>query len=327
MSTLLRILCCSRDDRSPRSNASSPSTTSPSSVRKKLKHNTPELSVLLLFQNIAYTGSKNYQKWFYNNFQRRDGEYGRRDRSYSLDSEVDFDECITSRGFSRTSSSSTSLDTIYESTTDDYISTYYTPLPSQLLDDFDTYAQYFQPTIRSMTFSFCGTAKLKYFITDEQLFLSLMLPRDCGLSSETTSVNGFTFSRTLFRFWEALERTPTAMDLINAIPLYRAVNIVSHYRNTYFTDFLVYKLASQDRVVDIRYLSLLPGKLHDDAFYMFLDRAVEVTVFSDRSVPVRDSRVINVCNDACCIGRLNYRRNLKRYSKQILSDLAVTTYV
>lgn len=292
---------------------------------RKREH-APELSVLLLFQNIAYTSSKNYQKWFYNNFQKLDSDrdFSRRDRSYSLDSEIDFDECATARNVSRT----TSLETIYESATDDYISDYYSPLPSDLVTYFVSFVGYFQPTIRSIPVKIDGgIAKLKYFITDEQLFISVMLPRTCEISSDKTSICSFSFSRTLAEFWTALETNPHSYDIIMTIPLYEKVNVVAHYRNTYFADFLVYKLATQFRTTNIRYLSLLPDMFHDDCLYMRLDTMADVTVFSEYSVDIKKHLKVNTCYDSCCMSRANYRRNLKRHSKKMLEDIAVHLYV
>lgn len=311
-----RLLCC--DTRSDSSDTSPEVTPSVNNYTLS-----PEFTVLILFQNIAYTSSKNYQKWFYNNFHKHDGDFTLRERSYSLDSEIDFDECVTARNVSRT----TSLETIYESATDDYISDYYSPLPNDLLIYFNNYINFFQPLIRSITFQFSGTAKLKCFINDNQLFLSVMLPRSCDIADETHSIGTFAFSKTLTDFWNTLETNSQIFDLITTVPLYDKVNIVAHYRNTYFADFLVYKLVTKYRIANIRYLSLLPDRFHDDWLYANLDSAVDMLIFSEYSVNVKNYRKVNTCYDSCCMSRANYRRNLKQHSKKILEDIAARLYV
>lgn len=323
------ITCCNGDDRHHGScSQSSSSSTTPSSTSSRTgrkRDYAHELSVLILFQNIAYTSSKNYQKWFYNNFQKRDGthEFSRRERSYSLDSEIDFDECFTYRNTTR----SLLLETIYESTTDDYISNYYTPLTSELVPYFESFAQFFRPTISSITIQFNGCLKLKYFVCDDQIFLTLMLPRSHVISSETTKVGEFRFPTTLVDFWTALENNPTSYDLIDKLPHYGKVNIVSHYKNTFFTDFFVYKLVSQHRVSDIRYLSLLPDTLHEQKLYKHLDWHVDFTLFSELSVPIRGYNRVDACYETCCTNRANYRRNLKRHSKRMLDVMAPVLYL
>ena len=283
----------------------------------------PELSVLLLFQNIAYTSSKNYQKWFYNRYQVRSGEITRRERSYSLDSEVDFDECFTYRNVARP----LMLETIYESATDDYISNYYTPLTSELVPYFESFAPFFQPIIHSLTIHFDGCLKLKYFVCDDQIFLTFMLPRSHSISSNNTKLESFSFSTTLIDFWNVLESNPDSHNLINTLPQYDKVNIVSHYKNTFFTDFFIYKLISQHRPSDVQYLSILPDKLHDPKLYKFLDRQIDFTLFSEKSVPVKGYHKMDTCYDTCCTNRYNYRRNLKRHSKKMLDEVAPVTYL
>ncbi len=322
------MLCCdgeSRRDDSGKSDLGQTRTPPSAAFAQARAHRgpSPELSVLLLFQNIAYTSSKNYQKWFYNRYQVRSGELTRRERSYSLDSEIDFDECFTYRPAARP----LMLETIYESATDDYISNYYTPLTSELLPYFESFAPFFQPSITSVTVQFSGYLKLKYFKCDDQIFLTIMLPRSHSISSESTTVGAFSFSNTLIEFWDALERNPTSRDLIDTLPHYGKVNIVSHYKNTFFTDFFVYKLVSQHRASDVRYLSLLPDKLHDDKFYKLLDRQVDLVLFSERSTPIRSHYRIETCYETCCTNRSNYRRNLKRHSKRILDTVAPVTYL
>ncbi len=284
----------------------------------------PELSVLLLFQNVAYTSSKNYQKWFYNRYQVRSGELARRERSYSLDSEIDFDECFTYRN---AVARPLMLETIYESATDDYISNYYTPLPSELVPYFESFAPFFQPVIHSVTVQFNGCLKLKYFTCDDQIFLTLMLPRSHSISSNITKLGEFSFSTTLVDFWNALETNPASYNLIDTLPQHGKVNIVSHYKNTFFTDFFAYKLVSAHRTCDVRYLSILPDKFHETKFYKLLDRRLDLTIFSERSVPVNGHHRVETCYETCCTNRCNYRRNLKRHSKRLLDEIAPVTYV
>ena len=322
------MLCCdgkSKRDDSERRDLNQTRTPPSAAFAQSMAHRgpAPELSVLLLFQNIAYTSSKNYQKWFYNRYQVRNGELTRRERSYSLDSEIDFDECVTSRNVTR----SLSLETIYESATDDYISNYYTPLTAELVPYFESFVPFFQPAIRSITIQFNGCLKLKYFTCDDQLFLTLMLPRSHDVSNSTTKVGTFSFPTTLVDFWNALENNPTSHDLIDTLPLYGKVNIVSHYKNTFFTDYFVYKLVSQHRVSDVRYLSLLPDRLHEPKFYKFLDRQIDFTLFGEQSVPIRGYRYVETCYETCCTNRSNYRRNLKRHSKRMLDTVAPVTYI
>ena len=321
------MLCCdgeSRRDDSEKSNLNQTRTPPSDFFAQSKTHegHSPELSVLLIFQNIAYTSSKNYQKWFYNRYQVRSGELTRRERSYSLDSEIDFDECFTYRNVAKPML----LETIYESATDDYINNYYTPLTSELVPYFESFAPFFQPTIRSITVQFDGCLKLKSFVCDDQIFLTLMLPRSHSISSITTKIGSFRFPTTLVDFWNALENNPDSHVLIDALPQYGKVNIVSHYKNTFFTDFFVYKLVSQYRPSDVRYLSILPDRFHEPKFYKFLDRQVDLTIFSERNVQVRGYHSVDTCYELCCTNRSNYRRNLKRHSKRILDVVAPVTY-
>ena len=322
------MLCCdgeSRRDDSEKRDLNQTRTPPSAAFAQSRAHRgpVPELSVLLLFQNIAYTSSKNYQKWFYNRYQVRNGELTRRERSYSLDSEIDFDECFTYRNTARP----LLLETIYESATDDYISNFYTPLTSDLVPYFSSFAPFFQPTIRSLTIQFNGCTKLKYFTCDDQIFLTLMLPRSHSITGHSTNIGTFTFPTTLVDFWNALEQNPASRELIDTLPDYGKVNIVSHYKNTFFTDFFVYKLVSQHRVSDVRYLSLLPDKLHEPKFYKFLDRQIDLTLFSERNVSIKDYHPMEICYETCCTNRSNYRRNLKRHSKKMLDEVAPVTYV
>ena len=273
-----------------------------------------ELEILLIFQNIAYTSSKNYQKWFYNKyFITKDKTY-KRERSYSLDSEIDFDECLTNRKIDKISS----LETIYESFIDDYIEDYYSPIPSEFICYFEKNLDFFPKKIESIPINFFGISKLKYFTYQNQIFISLMFPKNIVLSNEKIKIDKFYYSKTLIDFSKIFQENSNLQDFIINLNNYDEIYFVSHYKNTIFTDYIISKLTDG---LKITYLSISPEYFNDDKFYQKLDSKIKFYVFSNNYLNVKNFNKIENLLVFCCGERINYRKNLKNNTIQILKLL------
>lgn len=271
-----------------------------------------ELQVLILFQNIAYTSSKNYQKWFYNKYFIAENKVSKRERSYSLDSEIDFDECLTNRKINK----SCSLETIFESYLDDFIEEYYSSLPSELIPYFEENLEYFPKKIESLSFD---NSKIKYFIYQNQIFISFMFPKNISLSKNKIKIDKFLFSSTLIDIWENIKNNYSIFNFILNLISFDKIFIVSHYKNTIITDFIIYKLS---RNLDITYLSILPQYFNEINFYKELDYKINYYLFSNINQNTKKFIKMEDNCSFCCGERINYRKNLKRNSIEILKFLS-----
>ena len=118
--------------------------------------------IAILFQNIAYTSTSNYRKWFYNTYKMKSYETKKRDRRYSLHEDIDYDVCMTDRHINRKIQKNGSIDSLLEEMylCKEPLNIYYIPFTQQLLPIFDKHIEYFDNNIVSVKIPY---GKIKFF--------------------------------------------------------------------------------------------------------------------------------------------------------------------
>ena len=135
---------------------------------KKTKPTTlPEEGIIaIIFQNIAYTPTSNYRKWFFNTYKIKSTETIKRDRRYSLHEDIDYDTCLTDRKIQKNGS----IDSLFEEMylCKEPLDIYYIPFTQQLLPIFEKYIEYFDNNILSVkipTLLFTASATIRFSAT------------------------------------------------------------------------------------------------------------------------------------------------------------------
>lgn len=282
-----------------------------------------EYFIAIIFQNIAYTGSSNYKKWFYNTYKNKNNQTIKRERRYSLDENIDFDICQTERKINKTES----METIYENFFYDNepIYVYYLPFSNHILPYFEKYLDDFTSNIISKKIE---KGKIKYFEKNNKVFVSFLFNKNIELSSDIYNLplgkKTIKISRTIQDIWEELDNHHTLLTLINELLNNEEIIFVSHYKNSIFTDYIVYHI-SQLFSMKLKYCSIGSTNYFPDFFYKKLDKIVEYYHFGNYNkgnvknyVDVNDKSTFNCCN----YNPENYRKNLKRISIKILQDFS-----
>ena len=264
--------------------------------------------VAILFQNIAYTSSANYKKWFYNNYYIDNHNFIKRDRSYSLDENIDFDMCLTQRN------RNSSMDTIYEEVFlgKEPLDVYYSPLTENLINLFDDYSNYFSTTIETIRLN---NAKIKYFAKNNNIYITFIFKKDLKISDEKEMVKIYEknvkVSKSVLQEWQNLQNNINFINLQNEMENYEKIIIVSHYKNCIFTDFIISQLRHE-----IEYIMIDPIFNYETEFYKKLNKNLDCFLFGRENIcflnfwEIKDNNTFPCCG---CIS-LNYRKSLKKTS-------------
>ena len=330
----LLYLCCKNKIQKTQDPPEKPPTTLPI-----------EGIIAILFQNIAYTSTSNYRKWFYNTYKIKSYETIKRERRYSLHEEIDFDTCMTDhmtdrlpdrlpdRKIQKNSSIDSLLEEIY--LCKEPLNIYYIPFTQKLLPIFDKHIEYFDNNIISVK---VPHGKIKFFEKNNLFFITFLFDKNIELSPiknmpipigkntiyvdvlTETIVNGFL-------------NIPEICDIIKKMMMSEKNIITAHYKNCVFVDIIVYHLRQRVRnpIVYfaispiIEYSNILYRKINKKLTYYLINH-VNPENISDNFIKIDapyEQQIGSYCpfcssNDSHMSH--NYRKNLKNITLEILHD-------
>lgn len=335
----LLYLCCKNKIQKTQDPPEKPPTTLPI-----------EGIIAILFQNIAYTSTSNYRKWFYNTYKVKLNETIKRERRYSLHEEIDYDTCMTycptDRSTDRSTNRSTdlpidrkiqknsSIDSLLEEMylCKEPLNIYYIPFTQQLLPIFEKNIEYFDNNIISVKIPY---GKIKFFERNNLFFITFLFDKNIELSPiknipipigkkilyvdilTEKIINGFL-------------NIPEIYDIIKKMMLSDKNIISAHYKNCVFVDIIVYYLRQRVRN-PILYFSISPileyidhhqilyKKINKKLTYYLINN-INPENISDNFIKI-DTPYKPIFGSYCSSHTSqNYRKNLKNITLNILND-------
>ena len=284
--------------------------------------------VAILFQNIAYTSTSNYRKWFYNTYKIKSTETIKRDRSYSLHEDIDYDACITDRHIDRKIQKNGSIDSLLEEMylCKEPLNIFYIPFTQQLLPIFDKHIEYFDNNIISVKIPY---GKIKFFEKNNLFFITFLFDKKIELSSiknipfaigkkkiyidvlTESIVNGFF-------------NIPQICDIIKKMMISEKTIISSHYKNCAFVDLIVYEFCQRIRN-SIIYFAIAPILEYSNILYKKINKKLTYYLINNENPDNISSNFIKIdlpYEPICgfCQNPPNYLKNLKNITLEILHD-------
>ena len=279
--------------------------------------------ISIIFQNIAYTSTSNYRKWFYNTYKIKSFETTRRDRRYSLHEEIDFDNCISDRKINKNDSIDSLMDEVY--LCKEPLNIYYIPFTQLLLPIFDKHIEYFDNNIISIKIP---NGKIKFFDKNNAFFISFIFDKNIILSSNKIipieiGKNRIYIDEQTESFVNGFFSIAQIYDILHKMMNSYKIVICGHYKNCIFIDIIIYYLLLRIRK-DIYYFAIAPIIEHSNILYKKLNKKIKYYLFNDTN-PSNIDKFIQINNPEsyiCCSGSNtnNYRKNLKNISCKILQD-------
>jgi hypothetical protein len=282
--------------------------------------------IAVLFQNIAYTSTSNYRKWFYNTYKMKSYETIKRDRRYSLHEDIDYDACMTDRHINRKIQKNGSIDSLLEEMylCKEQLNIYYIPFTQQLLPIFDKHIEYFDNNIVSVKIPY---GKIKFFEKNNLFFITFLFEKNIELSPiknipfeigkkkiyidvlTESIVNGFF-------------NIPQICDIIKKMMMSEKTIISSHYKNCIFTDLIVYEFCKRIRN-SIIYFSIAPIIEHSNILYNKINKKLTYYLINNENPENISSNFIKIDGSpdyicSFCKDPPNYRKNLKNITLEIL---------
>ena len=295
------------------------------SPKNKLPVILPEEGIIsIIFQNIAYTPTSNYRKWFFNTYKIKSTETVKRDRSYSLHEEIDYDTCLIDRNIQKNGSLDSLLEEMY--LCKEPLNIYYIPFTQQLLPLFDKYIEYFDNNILSLKVH-CG--KIKFFEKNNIFFITFLFDKTIEISPIKNII--YQVGKKIFYIDEITNRIingvfsiPQICDIIQKMMISEKTIISSHSKNCIFTDIIVYEFCQRVRT-EILYFSIAPILEHSLILYKKINKKLTYYLIhhenpnniSDNFIKIYESSG-SICG--FCQEPQNYRKNLKNISLEILHD-------
>lgn len=311
MENILNLCCKNSADKSPR----------------KSSYNTilPEEGIIaIIFQNIAYTPTSNYRKWFFNTYKIKSTETIKRDRRYSIHDEIDYDTCLTERNLQKNGSIDSLLEEMY--LCKEPLDIYYIPFPHQLLPLFEKHIEYFDNNIISLKIPY---GKIKFFEKNNIFFITFLFDKTIELNSlkniryqigkKIIYIDEITNSIILGVF-----NTPEIMDIIQKIMMSRVTIISSHSKNCIFTDLIVYEFSERIKT-GLIYISISPILENSPILLKKINKKLTYYLIHYENPSNISSNFIKInaphgrlCG--LCQAPQNYRKNLKNITLEILHD-------
>lgn len=219
----------------------------------------PEEGIIaIIFQNIAYTPTSNYRKWFFNTYKIKYNETVKRDRSYSLHEEIDYDECLTERNLQKNGSIDSLLEEMY--LCKEPLDIYYIPFTQQLLPLFEMHIEYFDNNILSVKIPH---GKIKFFEKNNLFFITFLFDKTIELSSVKNIQ--YQVGKKIIYIDEITNtiilgalNIPIISDILRKMMMSEKTIISAHSKNCIFTDIIVYEFCKRVRT-DIIYFSIAPS--------------------------------------------------------------------
>ena len=295
------------------------------SPRNKLPTILPEEGIIaIIFQNIAYTPTSNYRKWFFNTYKIKSYETIKRDRSYSLHEEIDYDACLTDRKIEKNGSLDSLLEEMY--LCKEPLNIYYIPFTQQLLPLFDKHIEYFDNNILSLK---VPSGKIKFFEKNNIFFITFLFDKKVEIS--TIKNIQYQVDKKIIYIDEVTNRIingvfsiPQICDIIQKMMICEKTIFSAHSKNCIFTDLIIYELSQRVRT-DLIYFSIAPILEHSQILYKRINKKLTYYLIhhenpnniSDNFIKI-DAPSGSICG--FCREPPNYRKNLKNISLEILHD-------
>jgi len=285
----------------------------------------PEEGIIaIIFQNIAYTPTSNYRKWFFNTYKIKSTETIKRDRRYSLHEEIDYDEALTDRKIQKNGSIDSLLEEMY--LCKEPLDIYYIPFPHQLIPVFERHIEYFDNNILSVKIPF---GKIKFFEKNNIFFITFLFDKTIELSTvknieykigkkiiyndDITDkiINGFLNIQEIY-------------DILKKMMMCEKTIISSHSKNCLFTDFIVYKISKRVRT-NIIYFAIAPILENNLILYKKINKKLTYYLINHENPNNISSNFIKIDAPPSLICSLcyplpNFRKNLKNITLEVLHD-------
>jgi len=288
--------------------------------------------IAILFQNIAYTSTSNYRKWFYNTYKIKSTETIKRDRRYSLHEDIDYDACMTDRymdrHMDRKIQKNGSIDSLLEEMylCKEPLNIYYIPFTQQLLPIFDKHIEYFDNNIVSLKIPY---GKIKFFEKNNLFFITFLFDKKIELSPIKNIP--FSIGKKKIYIDEITEKilngffnSTQISDIIKKMMMSEKTIISSHYKNCIFTDLIVYEFCQRIRN-SIIYFSIAPILEYSNILYKKINKKLTYYLIHHENPENMSSNYIKIYSSyesicGSCYSTHNYRKNLKNISLEILHD-------
>jgi hypothetical protein len=310
MENILNLCCKNNTQKSPRSYSY---TTLPE-----------EGIIAIIFQNIAYTPTSNYRKWFFNTYKIKSTETVKRDRSYSLHEEIDYDTCLTDRKIEKNGSIDSLLEEIY--LCKEPLNIYYIPFTQQLLPLFEKHIEYFDNNIISLKILY---GKIKFFEKNNIFFITLLFDKNIELSpikniEYKIGKKIIYIDKVTKSIINGVFEISQINDILHKMMITDKTIITAHSKNCIFTEFIIYEFCQHVRA-KIIYFSIAPILDNNLILYKKINKKLTYYLIhyenpnniSDNFIKIY-SPSISICG--LCQEPLNYRKNLKNITLEILYD-------
>jgi hypothetical protein len=295
------------------------------SPRKSKPITLPEEGIIaIIFQNIAYTPTSNYRKWFFNTYKIKSNETIKRDRSYSLHEEIDYDECLTERNLQKNGSIDSLLEEMY--LCKEPLDIYYIPFTHQLLPLFETHIEYFDNNILSVKIPH---GKIKFFEKNNLFFITFLFDKTIEISLIKNIP--YKIGKKIIYIDEITNRiiievfnNQKISDILRKMMMSDKTIISAHSKNCIFTDIIVYEFCQRVRT-DMLYFSIAPSIENSRILYKKINKKLTYYLIHHENpnnissnfikIDSPPGRLFSLCQDA-----QNYRKNLKNITLEILHD-------
>jgi hypothetical protein len=285
----------------------------------------PEEGIIaIIFQNIAYTSTSNYRKWFFNTYKIKSTETIKRDRRYSLHEEIDYDAFLTDRKIQKNGSIDSLLEEMY--LCKEPLNIYYIPFTQQLLPLFDKHIEYFDNNILSIRIH---SGKIKFFSKNNYFFITFLFDKKVEMSSikniryqvgkKIIYIDEITKS-----IIDGVFNIPQICDIIQKMMISEKTIISAHSKNCIFTDLIIYEFCQRVRT-KIIYFAIAPILENNPILYKKINKKLTYYLIhhenpnniSDNFIKIYapSSSICGLCQEPS-----NYRKNLKNITLEILHN-------
>lgn len=284
--------------------------------------------IAIIFQNIAYTPTSNYRKWFFNTYKIKSTETIKRDRRYSLHEEIDYDTCLTERNLQKNGSIDSLLEEMY--LCKEPLDIYYIPFSYQLLPLFEKHIEFFDNNILSIKIP---NGKIKFFEKNNIFFITFLFDKTIQISSVKNIE--YSLGKKSIYIDEVTNsiinnslNIPEIFDIFRKMMMSEKIIISAHSKNCIFTDFIVYEFCQRVRT-DLIYFAISPLLENNPILYKKINKKLTYYLIHHENPNYISSNFIKI--DAppsrlcvLCQEPQNYRKNLKNITLEILHNFINT---
>jgi len=292
----------------------------------------PEEGIIaIIFQNIAYTPTSNYRKWFFNTYKIKSNETVKRDHSYSLHEEIDYDECLTERNLQKNGSVDSLLEEMY--LCKEPLDIYYIPFPRQLLPLFEKHIEYFDNNILSLKIPY---GKIKLFEKNSVFFITFLFDKTIELAF-VKNIKYQVGKKILYideitdKIISGCMNIPEISDILKKIMMSEKTIISAHSKNCVFADFIVYEFCQRVRS-DLAYFAISPILENSPILLKKINKKLTYYLIHYENPNNISSNFIKINSPpgrfcGLCQEPKNYRKNLKNITMEILHDFIYTSNI